>query len=137
MKNRLILLVAALLTLASISPLAAAGVPFTLSVMPAAKQPAPPLQSFAFAEKAGLWLLVGGRTNGFHRTSSHESTFPSEFENRYFYVVDPVGDREWKVAIPQEFQEFLSATNTEFYQGGDLLVVVGGYGSNCANDDPS
>jgi hypothetical protein len=131
------LILAALIAAASSLPAAAADVPFTLRVQPAANQPAPALQSFAFAQHNGMWLIVGGRTNGFHRTSTPESTFPSQYENRYFYVVDPVGDREWKVAIPDAFQEFLSATNTEFYHEGDLLVIVGGYGSNCAEDLPS
>lgn len=130
-------ILAVLLAAASSLPAAAANVPFTLRIQPAAKQPAPDLQSFAFAQHNGLWLIVGGRTNGFHRTSTPESTFPSKYENRYFYVVDPVGDRTWQVAIPAEFQEFLSATNMEFYQGGSLLVIVGGYGSNCAEDLPS
>ena len=34
-------------------------------------------QSFAIGQADGLWLLVGGRRNGFHRTSDRESTFPS------------------------------------------------------------
>lgn len=133
----LCLSLAALFAAASLPPAGAASVPFKLSVQPAQKQPAPALQSFAFAEKDGKWLIVGGRTNGFHRTSTPESTFPSRYENRYFYVVDPVADLEWKVAIPAQFQEFLSATNMNFTQAGDLLVIVGGYGTNCENDDPS
>src|ERR1700680_569793 len=71
-------------------------VPFQVSVRAARNQPAPALQSFVFATDGGRWLLVGGRTNGFHRTSTREATFPSANANPDLYVVDVAANRAWK-----------------------------------------
>jgi len=87
-----------------------------------------------FAVHEGKWLLVGGRTNGFHRTSIPESTFPSRFANEYLYVVDPGRNASWKVALPEKYRFELRATNAEFYQDGPVLYVVGGYGSKTDAD---
>ena len=114
--------------------LAADTVPFKISVSEAKAQPAPPLHSFAFAVHDGKWLLVGGRTNGFHRTSTLESTFPSQFANEYLYVVDTQGDACWKVALPVKYRNQLRVTNAEFYQDGLILYVIGGYGTKSDSD---
>jgi hypothetical protein len=124
-----LLLGAALLVL--VSRVGAANeVPFRIAVKEAAKQPAPALHSFAIAEHDGKWLLIGGRTNGFHRTSLPESTFPSRLANQYLYVVDPEGDAAWKVAVPARYKYALRASNMEYCQDGNVLYLVGGYGSN-------
>lgn len=113
---------------------AADAVPYTVSVSEAKCQPAPALHSFAVAVHDGKWLLIGGRTNGFHRTSNPESTFPSKFSNEYIHVVDPARNAAWKVGIPEKFRLALRTTNMEFYQDGDILYLVGGYGSKSNAD---
>jgi hypothetical protein len=115
---------------------AADDVPFRIRVKEAARQPAPGLQSFSYAVHEGKWLLVGGRTNGFHRTSDRESTFPTRLANSYLYVIDPVKDAAWKVAIPAPFRDQLRATNATYYQDGDVLYVIGGYGATVDDDRP-
>jgi hypothetical protein len=126
---------AAALALAAAAP-AAAQLPFTFSVREAARQPgAPALQSLAIAEHDGLWLLVGGRRNGFHRTSDNESTFPSAWANDSLYVVDVANGQTWRAPLPQQYRMMLRANNMQFYQDGDVLYFVGGYGSNCDTDD--
>jgi hypothetical protein len=110
--------------------------PFTISVAKATAQPAPGLQSFALAQSGGKWLLIGGRTNGFHRTSTVESTFPTRFSNEHIYVVDPLNDQTWEVGLPPQYKQRLRVTNMEFYQDGDTLYFMGGYGSTCDDDKP-
>lgn len=140
MNTRLIgrALAAAALALAAGAPAAAQApvVPFTFSVREAATQPgAPALQSFAIGRADGLWLLVGGRRNGFHRTSDRESTFPSAWANDSLYVVDVAGGRTWSAPLPSQYRMLLRVNNMEHVQEGSWLYVVGGYGSNCDTDD--
>jgi len=108
--------------------------PYLITVKPAENQPAPALHSFALAVHDGKWLIVGGRTNGFHRTSQPESTFPSRFSNDQLYVVDPAGNRLWKAALPAKHRLQLRATNMGYYQDQDVLYLVGGYGSRTEKD---
>lgn len=128
---------AAALALAAGAPAAAAqSVPFTFSVREAAVQPgAPALQSFAIGRTGDLWLLVGGRRNGFHRTSDRESTFPSAWANDSLYVVDVAGGRTWRAPLPPQYRMLLRVNNMEHVQEGNFLYVVGGYGSNCDTDE--
>jgi hypothetical protein len=110
--------------------------PFKISIEQGANQPAPPLQSFAIGASGGKWLLVGGRTRGFHRTSQPEATFPSKYANEYIYVIDYANDFAWKVGLPPKLKPLLRGSNMEYYQDGDVLYLVGGYGSTCNDDKP-
>jgi hypothetical protein len=111
-------------------------IPFQVLVRQARYQPAPGLHSFAVATDGGRWLLVGGRTNGFHRTSTREATFPTANANEDIYVVDPIANRAWKAPVPDPFLNQLRSTNMEYYQDGNILYLVGGYGSTCDDDKP-
>jgi hypothetical protein len=48
----------------------------------------PGLQSFAWGEHNGEWLLIGGRTDGLHRRQPF-AAFLAEDNNTSAYVVDP------------------------------------------------
>src|SRR5258708_1836829 len=78
-----------LATLGSVaaSTRASAQIPYQLVVQPSPKQPVPGLQSFSLGQHAGVWLVIGGRRNGFHRTSAKESTFPSMSSNDTVYAI--------------------------------------------------
>lgn len=121
-----------LLLLGSLS--AAAQAPYTITLTKAQNQPAPALQSFCIAVQNGLWLLVGGRTNGFHGTAGPGSTFPTSESNKFLYVVDPVNNKSWKAPVPPALMNQLSSTNIAFFQDGNTLYCIGGYGSGCAPD---
>jgi hypothetical protein len=114
-----------------------AEISFQVTVRVAPRQPAPPLQSFAYGTFSNLWLLIGGRTNGFHRTSTREATFPTAESNEDIYVVDVQNARAWKAPIPPKFLNQLRSTNMEHYQDGNMLYLVGGYGSTCNDDKPT
>jgi hypothetical protein len=111
-------------------------VPFHVTVREAPRQPAPGLHSFAIATHDGKWLLIGGRTNGFHRTSEAESTFPSRLANQYLHVVDPKNDASWKIGIPEPHRLRLRSSNMEYYQDGDYIYLAGGYGPSSDDDKP-
>ena len=94
----------------------------------------PTLQSFATATHKGLWILIGGRTNGLHDfTNDPLKNFPPSDQNRKIWVIDP---QTWKVwsrrlsdsQLSQNQIDELSTTATESVQVGDTLYVIGGYG---------
>ncbi len=110
--------------------------PFTITLVEVTGTNTPALQSFVFGQANGLWLMTGGRTNGFHGTSDNESTFPTKYSNTNMFVYDPVANKQYKMAIPSEYALQLQSTNMNYYQDGDYLYCIGGYGSNCATDSP-
>lgn len=88
------------------------------------------VQSFAFAQYDGKWLIIGGRTDGLHRRQPFAS-FDVAGHNTDIIVVDPVQKKHWRTnnsVLPVSIREQLSATNPEFHQEGDLLYIIGGYG---------
>ena len=94
----------------------------------------PTLQSFATATHDGLWILIGGRTNGLHNfTNDPLKNFPPSAQNRKIWVIDP---QKWKVwsrrlddsQLNQNQIDELSTTATASVQIGDTLYVIGGYG---------
>ncbi len=95
------------------------------------------LQAFAWGQHQGKWLIIGGRLDGLHRRQPF-AAFDEAGHNNQLIVVDPVAHQKWSAplsSLPIGLQEQLSATNMEFYQEGDYLYVVGGYGySNTSAD---
>ena len=88
------------------------------------------LQSFAFGQHEGKWLIVGGRLDGLHRRQPF-AAFDLAGHNTQLIVVDPVNLQTWTSSIsslPSSIQEQLKSTNMEFYQEGNTLYFVGGYG---------
>lgn len=95
------------------------------------------LQSFAWGQHNGKWLIIGGRLDGLHRRQPF-AAFDAAGHNNQLIVVDPVAQQKWSApvsSLPIGLQEQLSSTNMEFYQEGDYLYLVGGYGySNTSAD---
>ncbi|WP_294671274.1 T9SS type A sorting domain-containing protein [uncultured Fluviicola sp.] len=95
------------------------------------------LQAFAWGQHQGKWLIIGGRLDGLHRRQPF-AAFDEAGHNNQLIVVDPVAQQKWSAplsSLPIGLQEQLSATNMEFYQEGDYLYLVGGYGySNTSAD---
>lgn len=131
-------LAAATLFVAAAGPVAAqTPPPFTFSVREVAAPPGTPkLQSFAIGRTGTDWVLIGGRRNGFHRTSTRESTFPTATANDSVYVLDMAAGRTYSARLPTGFNSILRVSNTEYVQDGDYLYVAGGYGSTCDDDRP-
>jgi hypothetical protein len=88
------------------------------------------IQSYAYAQSQGKWLIIGGRLDGLHRREPWAS-FDSLGHNREIVVVDPSQQKKWKtdlLALPVALRNQLSSTNMEFRQVDDYLVLIGGYG---------
>jgi len=125
-----------LVTLSAIAQKPPQKLPFTIRLQQVEINELPALQSFAYATWQGKWLLVGGRKDGLHRRQPF-AAFDEEGQNKYIYVVDPVSKNLWKQSLekfPLSIAEQFKSTNMEFYQDGNRLVLIGGYGfSNSAD----
>jgi hypothetical protein len=113
--------------------------PFQVDLLEASFPEAPALHSFAFAESNGKWLFIGGRTNGPHSFDPLPiNNFSPSAANHWVWVVDPAVGQSWSVDLydqnitwPQALiPDSLSSNNTESFQNGDTLYIIGGYGYN-------
>jgi len=90
----------------------------------------PGLQSFAWAQHEGEWLLIGGRTDGLHQRQPF-AAFLAADNNTTAYVVNPQTQQVWSASLgtlPTAVYMQLQSTNMEFQQVGDMLYIIGGYG---------
>ena len=88
------------------------------------------LQSYAYGQINGKWLIVGGRLDGLHRRQPW-ATFDEAGNNNKIIVVDPLTKESWSAStdvLPVTIAEQLSSTNMESYQQGKYLYCLGGYG---------
>ncbi|MBN8678000.1 MAG: T9SS type A sorting domain-containing protein [Chitinophagales bacterium] len=124
-------------TLLFCSMIAAQTAPFQLCLEPVNVPGLGGLQSYAFGQHNGKWLIFGGRLDGLHRRQPF-ATFDIAGHNNQILVVDPVAGQKWSAplsSLPAALQEQLSSTNMEFEQEGETLYLIGGYGySNSAGD---
>jgi hypothetical protein len=106
------------------------GQSFELRVEPMDQVPSIGLQSFAWAQKDGYWLLVGGRLDGLHRRQPFAS-FDIAGHNKQLIVLEPATGKIWTAPLtelPIPMQDQLSATNMAFITEGEYLYIAGGYG---------
>ena len=111
--------------------------PFEISLEPITITDLGGIQSYAYGQANGKWLIVGGRLDGLHRRQPWAS-FDLAGHNNQLIVVDPVSLEKWSApltALPSAMQEQLSATNMEFYQEGEYLYCIGGYGYSATESD--
>ncbi|MBP6334381.1 MAG: T9SS type A sorting domain-containing protein [Bacteroidia bacterium] len=132
-KHILILIGVVLTNLASL----AQTVPFQISVEPMNITGLGGIQSYAWAQHDGKWLIIGGRLDGLHRRQPF-AAFDDAGNNTQLIVVDPVAGQKWSAplsSLPVSVQEQFSSTNMEFYQQGDYLYLAGGYGYSATSVD--
>jgi hypothetical protein len=95
------------------------------------------LQSYAFGQHDGKWLILGGRLDGLHRRQPW-AAFTVDGNNNQIFVIDPKENKTWTASLstlPTAMAEQLSSTNMEFYQKGDHLLCAGGYGYSATQGD--
>jgi hypothetical protein len=95
------------------------------------------IQSFAFGQDDGKIVLIGGRKQGLHRRQPWAS-FDVAGNNTDILVIDPQAEEVWAATVntlPTGLKEQLQSTNMEFYQAGDYLYIIGGYGFSATNND--
>jgi hypothetical protein len=101
----------------------------------------PTLQSFASGQIDGLWVLIGGRTNGLHKFSnSGLKNFPPRDQNDRIWVIDPATGDRWSrklsdSSLSEDQVDALSSTAMESMQLGNTLYVIGGYGYQTSIDN--
>jgi hypothetical protein len=111
--------------------------PFNIAIEPLNIAGVGGLQSYAFGQHDGKWLIIGGRLDGLHQRQPFAS-FDITGHNTQLFVIDPVGMQSWTApltSLSTALQEQLQSTNMEFYQRGDFLYIVGGYGYSGTLDD--
>jgi hypothetical protein len=111
--------------------------PFQIAIEPMNITNLGGVQSFAWGQHDGKWLIIGGRLDGLHRRQPF-AAFDTAGNNNQIIVIDPLAKQKWTTSLSSlhaGLQEQLSSTNMEFHQEGDYLYLVGGYGySNTAGD---
>jgi hypothetical protein len=111
--------------------------PFTFKLEPISIEGLFGVQSFAFGQANGKWLIIGGRLDGLHKRQPFAS-FDVAGHNNQLIVIDPITKQKWTTPLTSlsvGIQEQLSSTNMEFYQQDSILYFIGGYGySNTAFD---
>ncbi len=104
--------------------------PFNIILEPITISGLTGLQSYAFGQHNGKWLIVGGRLDGLHKRQPFAS-FDLAGHNTQLIVIDPVSLQKWSAPIsslPTTIQEQIQSTNMQFYQVGNYLYLIGGYG---------
>lgn len=97
----------------------------------------PGIHSFAVAQYNGKWLIIGGRLDGLHARQPWAS-FPESDNNTSIFVVDVAAQQFWSSSVntlPTSLQEQLQATNMNFQQNGDDLILIGGYALAASQND--
>jgi len=111
-------------------------VPFFIDLQEVNAPDLPSLHSFAKAQSGDKWLIVGGRIDGLHSLFPNLA-FSFTEQNKNIFVVDTSTWNVWQSSLynaPYQIRQSLSATNTEFFQRGNYLYVVGGFGYDSLND---
>lgn len=109
--------------------------PFQVYLEPISISELSGLQSYAWGQHHGKWLIVGGRLDGLHRRQPFAS-FDLAGNNNQLWVIDPEARKKWTApltALSASLQEQLSSTNMEFHQEGEYLYIIGGYGYNTSS----
>lgn len=111
--------------------------PFKIAISPINITELGGLQSFAWGQSEGKWLIIGGRLDGLHRRQPF-AAFDAAGNNNQLIVVDVAKNKKWTAplsVLPVGIKEQLSSTNMEFYQQGEYLYVIGGYGYSGTSGD--
>ncbi|MDX1438495.1 MAG: T9SS type A sorting domain-containing protein [Rubricoccaceae bacterium] len=120
-----------------VSPAEAQVPDFTIDVVELPLSNAPRIHSTAVAEHNGLWVFVSGRIDGLHILFGGPDAFPAAMANNSILVYDPADDQLWSASLdelPDSVADPLRTTNGQFWQDGDTLYYIGGYGYEHATD---
>lgn len=125
------------LLLAACLPFLSSAQNFSVDVKAMTIENLPGIQSYAWGQHDGKWLIMGGRVDGLHLRQPNQS-FNQAGQNNSILVVDPMAKQFWTSSIqnlPTGIREQLQSTNMQFFQKGDYLYLTGGYGYSVTNAD--
>ena len=95
------------------------------------------LHSFAYAQRDGKVILIGGRPDGIHARQPFNA-FPASQNNQILQVLDLATQQYWSRPLSEltvPLQEQLQSTNMNFYQDGNYLIIAGGYAFSASAND--
>lgn len=111
---------------------------FLLEIEEVTVSNAPAIHSMAHAEHNDLWLFVAGRVDGLHVLLPNPNPFPPNQSNNSILVYDQASDQLWTASLdelPDAVADPLRTTNGQFWQDGETLYYVGGYGYENATEE--
>lgn len=131
MKKISSLLLFSILPFFALAQMASDSLPFSLTIEEVDSSVAdlPGMHSFAYAKSGSKWLFLTGRVEGLHGFSTNNS-FEATYANSNMVVIDTA---TWQVysfsvdSLDSVYHALLRTTNTEFYQEGNHLFILGGY----------
>ncbi|HPG11998.1 MAG TPA: hypothetical protein PLU37_10730 [Chitinophagaceae bacterium] len=103
---------------------------FTIELVPVLVEGFDGLQSYAWASSNEFVLLVGGRKDGLHQRHPF-SAFARQGNNTELTVIDIKNKKAYTrsvLSLQSSIAEQLQSTNMQFYQQGNELILIGGYG---------
>ena len=96
----------------------------------------PALQSFGFGRFEQFWIMIGGRTNGFHGFPTQPTpAFPYSNANKNIYIYDYKTNKLDSLSIfelPSALSTQYASSNMQHTQIGKYLYLCGGY---CKSDN--
>ncbi len=111
---------------------------FNVEIEPITITGSPAVHSFSWGkDSTDKWLIVGGRIDGLHQRQPF-AAFLESSNNKNAFIVDPIGNQTWSAdlsVLPASIYEQLQSTNQQFFQRGNTLYVIGGYGFSTTIND--
>ena len=111
--------------------------PFSVKLEPIILKEFSGLQSYAWARAGDNIILFGGRKEGLHKRQPFAS-FNKTFNNSEIIMINPGTQqtiRKGLGSVPAPIAEQLQSSNMEFFQDGDYLILIGGYGYSETKND--
>jgi hypothetical protein len=101
---------------------------------------APHVQSFAFAQWKGRWVIIGGRRAGYHSVGGGPAEFLRNDANREVSVIDSTVHPAHTYHVSLDLlppklasvKDQWAATGQLYFQDGSKLYIAGGYGQDRA-----
>lgn len=102
----------------------------------------PHVQSFAFAQWKGRWVIIGGRASGYHSVGGGPAEFLRSDANRDVWVIDTTVHpaRSYRASLDllpvglSPVKDQWASTGPLYFQDGSKLYICGGYGQSHAGN---
>jgi len=111
---------------------------FNVEIEPFLITNSPAIHSYSLGQTTDeKWVIVGGRMDGLHERQPNNA-FQENDNNKNVFVVNPVSNQTHHASLsvlPISIYEQLQSTNQEFYQRGNTLYIIGGYGYSATENE--
>ena len=111
---------------------------FSIEIEEVNIQDVPGVHSFAYGvDSSGKWLIIGGKVNGLHLRQPFMA-FLDSTNNKKVYVIDEANNQVWSTSLDilgGYLFDQMQSTNMTFFQRGNTLYFIGGYGYSFTEAD--